>query len=89
MATATLSTAAQDRIEAIRGRLNASRKRSGALFNDFRASAQQDGSALPGIDEVIATIRGKVAVTGNSVSLDEASPNPGLPMMAGATSKQK
>ncbi|MFO0389863.1 MAG: hypothetical protein ACK502_09145 [Alphaproteobacteria bacterium] len=85
MATALLDTNVQDRVSALRGRVAASRERASSMFSDLR---QQANSVPPGINEVIAGIRGKIAMSGDDVSID-ANPNPGLPMMAGTTSKQK
>ncbi len=86
MATALLDESVQDRVGALRGRLNASREKAAGMFGGLR---QQATFLPPGIDDVIAGIRGKVAMS-DVASIDtNANPNPGLPMMAGASSKQK
>lgn len=85
MATALLDERVQKRVSALRGRLDASRERAAGMFDGLR---QQAAPLPPGIDEVIAGIRGKVAMSGNDASID-ANPNPGLPMMAGAKHNQK
>ena len=84
MTVAELDNSVQDRVGALRERIAASRQVASSMFDGLR----QPASLPPGIDDVIANIRGKIALTGDDDSMN-ASPNPGLPMMAGTTNKQK
>ena len=87
MATAVLESNVQDRVSTLRDRIAASRQRAKGIFDDVRAET----SIPAGINQVLSGIRGEQfpKLRSNDVSIEDATPNPGLPMMAGTTSKQK
>ncbi len=85
MDTALAEAGVATRVDALRARIASSRANSDALFETVRRP--NSPSLPPGIEEIVGTIRGKVALSDSDDT--NASPNPGLPMMAGTINKQK